>query len=326
MGMNSLSDDMLRDDARAWAIRVGDPAFADWEGFSAWLEADPARNPAYEAALDELDAANGLFDVPPAAASIVLQTSSMRSRGPGIAARWRAPVMAACVAVLTVGGGWFALDRSAAQEYVTAPGQRRSIELVDGSRIILNGGTRLTMENSNPRAVTMTNGEALFQIRHDPEAPFVVTTPDGTRLVDVGTTFNVIEEKGALSVEVAEGAVVYRSEGAEMRLDAGEMLTRATAAAEPTKQTVDTETIGAWRTGYLQFSDTPLPELAADLSRNLGVAVAIDRRLEARRFTGTILADGGSDAVMARVGPLLDVQLERRGDGWMMIPNNGARR
>lgn len=326
MGMNAAPHDMLRDDARLWAIRVGDPAFADWDGFNAWLEADPAHNAAYEAALDDLDAADALFAVSPAPAPVLPQPAAAALRSGAGPRRWRAPAMAACVAVLAVGGGWLALDRGSMQEYATAPGQRRAIELVDGSRILLNGGTRLALDSANPRAVRMADGEALFQIRHDSEAPFVVTTADGTRLIDVGTTFNVVGDKGALSVKVAEGAVVYRGGGAEMRLDAGEMLTRATPGAAPRKQTVDPATVGSWRTGYLQFSETPLDELAADLSRNLGVPVAIDDRLATRRFSGTVMADGGPDAVMARVGPLLDVQLERRGDGWMMTPNDGARR
>jgi len=328
MGMNASSDELLREDARLWAIRVGDPAFADWDGFTRWLEADSAHNIAYEAALDELSAADGLFDVPPAPMPDAAPAPAWQPAAVPVRRerrRWGAPALAAGVAVLAVGGGWLALDHGSMQEYATGPGQRRAIELADGSRIVLNGGTRLAINPANPRSVTMADGEALFQIRHDERRPFVVTTADGTRLIDVGTTFNVIGQGGALSVEVAEGAVVYRGTGAEMRLDAGEMLTRANATAQPRKAAVDPKTVGSWRTGYLQFADTPLAELAADLSRNLGVPVTIDGRLASRRFSGTIMTDGGADAVMARVGPLVDVHLERRGDGWLMTPSDGAR-
>ncbi|MFV0624327.1 FecR family protein [Sphingomonas sp. ac-8] len=319
--MNAAPDDMLEEAARRWAIRVRDPAFADWDGFTAWLEADPVHNAAYEAVLDDLDAADALFDVAPAAApALVVHPVPQRDR----ARRWRAPAVAAGVALLAVGGGWLALDRDPEQEYAAQPGQRRAIALADGSRILLNGGTRLTMDPANPRAVTMTDGEALFEIRHDPRRPFVVTTADGTRLVDVGTTFNVVGDQGALTVEVAEGAVVYRA-ASEMRLDAGEMLQRVSADAEPRKRMVDPATVGAWRTGYLQFGDAALGEVADDLSRNLGVAVSVDDRISARRFSGTIMLDGGADAVMARIGPLIEVRIERQGTGWRMTPPDGAR-
>jgi ferric-dicitrate binding protein FerR (iron transport regulator) len=41
--------------ARRWAIRVGDPAFDDWDALTAWLEADTAHLAAYEAAIDGAD-------------------------------------------------------------------------------------------------------------------------------------------------------------------------------------------------------------------------------------------------------------------------------
>jgi transmembrane sensor len=33
----------LEEAARLWAIRVQDPAFADWDGFTEWLERDRAH-------------------------------------------------------------------------------------------------------------------------------------------------------------------------------------------------------------------------------------------------------------------------------------------
>ena len=36
-----------REQAIDWLIRQRDPAFADWEPFTDWLEADPANNEAY---------------------------------------------------------------------------------------------------------------------------------------------------------------------------------------------------------------------------------------------------------------------------------------
>ena len=36
-------DDQIREQALAWAVRTGDPEFADWEGFTCWLEENPAH-------------------------------------------------------------------------------------------------------------------------------------------------------------------------------------------------------------------------------------------------------------------------------------------
>jgi transmembrane sensor len=323
MGMNAEPDDAMMEAARLWAIRVRDPAFADWEAFTGWLEASPAHNPAYEAALDELADADALFDIAP---SPVPMPARHDDRRPAPARRWRMPAMAAAAAVVAVGGGWLALDRPAMQDYVTAPGERRSIELADGSRIVLNGGTRLSLDPASPRDVRMAGGEALFEIRHDAGRPFVVTMGDGTRLVDIGTVFNVEEAGGSLEVGVAEGAVVYRGGGSDVRLNAGQMLRRASAGAAPVRRTVEPGAVGLWRTGYLEFADAPLGEVAADLSRNLGTAVTVDSAVAARRFTGTIMLDGGTDAVMARVGPLLGVETAAADTGWRLMSPDGARR
>lgn len=319
--MNVEPDDGVRQEARLWAIRLRDPAFADWDGFTAWLEGDPAHNAAYEIALDEIDGADALFDAPQPKPAWTPADASAPRRIP----RWRVPAMAAGVAVLAVGGGWLALQPGAPQTYATAAGERRTIELADGSRVLLNGNTRVTLDPASPRQVALAGGEALFEIRHDATDPFVVTTPDGTRLVDAGTTFNVVEDRGTLDVAVAEGAVIYRGKGADLRLAPGEMLTRDGSEAQPVKGRIETGSVGAWRTGYLQFADAPLGDVARTLSRNLGVPVTVDPAVTSRRFSGSVMLDGGADAVIARVGPLLDVPIERAGKGWRMMPPDGAR-
>ena len=58
-------DQALQDEAAAWAVRTGDPAFDDWDGFTAWLERDPAHARAYdEVILAVGEAADSLPPVP----------------------------------------------------------------------------------------------------------------------------------------------------------------------------------------------------------------------------------------------------------------------
>ena len=332
--MNGKSEDALREEGRLWAIRLRAPDFADWDGFTTWLEADPAHNAAYEAALDEMDAADALFDAPPEPAAkpkpawspAPAETPAAPVQPHRRSGAWRMPAVAAAAVVAAVGGSWIAFQGSDTMVYATQPGERRELDLADGSHIILNGGTRLTIDRDNPRQVELASGEALFTVHHSDTRPFIVTTPDGTRLTDIGTVFNVVADRGALDVAVAEGAVVYRGPGGEMRLDAGEMLVRPSASAAPEKRAVDTSSIGAWRTGYLQFNDATLADVARQLGRNIGAPVAVAPDLADQRFTGTIMLDGGPAAVMARVDPLAEVTVTRDGQGWRMAPRDGARR
>ncbi len=55
----------IKEAARLWAVRVGDPAFDDWDGLTRWLEASSAHLVAYEAAVaDEEWAAAALTPKP----------------------------------------------------------------------------------------------------------------------------------------------------------------------------------------------------------------------------------------------------------------------
>ncbi len=93
---------------------------------------------------------------------------------------------------------------------------------------MLNGDTRISFDPDMPRQVTLAQGEALFDVKHDAKDPFVVVA-DGTRLVDIGTIFNVVRSGGALDVAVAEGAVDYEAGKQRIRLNQGDALSRPTA-------------------------------------------------------------------------------------------------
>jgi transmembrane sensor len=309
--------------ARLWAIRAQDPSFDDWDGLSEWLEVEPSHLAAYETALDDANWAAELYSyrAPDEPAMPFLQTPE-----PAVAHRprrsWFAiggAIAAAIVGVAT----WSVLDRQPVSDIITAPGEHRTIALADGSRVVLNGGTRITMSPDTPREVALTDGEALFEVKHDIRDPFVVVV-GGTRLVDAGTVFNVISEDGALDVAVAEGAVIYEPGRREIRLQAGDALSRASAQANPVLRKAAPEMVGSWQAGRLQYSNVPLDQVARDLGRNLGRDIRPAGGAERLRFTGTLVVDGSTEQVLARAGPLLGVTFAENGDAWTMTPAHGA--
>jgi transmembrane sensor len=309
----------IEEAARLWAIRVQDPQFADWDGFTEWLERNPAHLSAYETALDQADRAADLLRFAPAPA---WEAESETVRAPS--RRWFVGGAVAAALALAVGLG--TLDRGMpAEQIVTAPGERRTLELADGSRVILNGDTQLTIDADSPRHVELAQGEALFEIRHDESDPFVVVTGE-TRLVDAGTVFNVVADGGALEVEVAEGAVIYQPDASAIRLDAGDGLRRASAGATPVVHKANAEAVGAWQTGELHYDGASLDRIARDLGRNLGRPVEPTAGTSSIRFSGTLILDGEPEEVLARAGPLLGVTFTASGKGWTMSPANGPPR
>ena len=57
----------IREQALDWSMRTGDPAFADWEAFTLWLDEDPAHARAYdEVCAAVADAADLIGEAAPA--------------------------------------------------------------------------------------------------------------------------------------------------------------------------------------------------------------------------------------------------------------------
>ena len=324
----TATDSGTKDAARRWAIRLREPSFGDWDGFTAWLEEDSANLAAYEAALDDDAWASALLADAAALAdnddSPVAMDESLPPRRWG--SYWATGLVAAAAAVVALVLFWPNMTNRGTDWIVTPAGQHRTIALEDGTRIIMNGGTRIGMRSSGTeRQVKLAQGEALFRVRHDNAYPFSVIVGD-TRLVDAGTVFNVVRDGGRLGVAVAEGEVIYQPGTGQIALRQGESLSRADAAAWPIVSRVDPHAVGGWEAGSLQYDDATLDRVARDLSRNLGRPIATERRAAALRFTGTLSLAGTPSQVLARAGPLLGVTFTPEGDGWTTHRDDGAHR
>jgi transmembrane sensor len=309
------STSQIEEEAVGWVIRLrGDDA--DWEGFTAWLEADPAHSAAYdEAALADAEAEA----LPPAPQPAPISTSAApvparRSRrfvlGWGVAAGF---ALIAGYAGLGLGPGTKVVE--------TGPGQRREVALPDGSRIEMNGGTRVVVEEKRPRFARLERGEALFRIVHDPARPFEVEAGE-TRLRDLGTVFNVVRESGTVEVSVSGGAVLYNPGREAANLRAG-MGLRKSAGSRLWIGKIDRESVGSWRNGRLVYASAPIARVAAELGRSLGVELRAADDVAARPFSGIIILEGERGVLLERSAALLGVALRREGEGWVLTSRAG---
>lgn len=294
-----------------WVIRLRDPAFEGWEDFEAWLSADPAHAEAYHRlAIADEDMADLLKSAPP-------PLIAMPARRPLSRRQWLGGAIAASVAAL-VGIGM--IDRQPALYPIeTAPGMRRTITLDDGSRIALNGATRIKLSRRDARYAVLESGEALFDVVHDDDAPFKVAV-GGATLIDVGTSFNVLREKGTTAVQVAKGAVIYNPESDAVRLDPGQTLSTRDGETKLSLGTIAPATVGGWKDGRLIYDGQTMAEVAADLARWSGESVRADPRVAAQRFRGVLSLADGDDIV--RLAPLLDVDVRRSGREWVLAPRH----
>jgi transmembrane sensor len=303
--MAKQTDDI---EALDWVVCVGDPAFEDWAAFQAWLEADPAHAARYHALSADVDDMVGLVsaDAKPLAAPLAAPAATRHRR-------WIGGALAASLA-LVVG---YATRHTAAPYAVETPASTtRTVALADGSAITLSGATRVTLDRNDPRVAVLDRGQAMFEIRHDARDPFEVTV-GGRQVIDVGTAFDLKRTGDETRVAVSEGAVDFRSDGGPVRLVAGQGLLARDGAAVVVSAHVDIASIGAWRSGSLAYDGVPIAEVAADLSRSLGVRVTADRSVAARLFYGTIVvSDIKHDP--RQMAAVLDLTARQSGDAWVL--------
>lgn len=303
-------DETIREQAIAWAVRAGDPAFDDWEAFTLWLEGDPRHARAYDEVMASVtDAAETLPPVPVAENDDDPAFGASRRR-------WLGGALAAVLTGVAAVGAWQLMPGTYTVE--TAPGETRMVELDGGGQVLLAGGTRIVFDRSDPRAASLENGQALFTLHHDSSRPFTLTVGEDT-LIDVGTVFDVEHTGGRMTVAVSEGAVAFNPRGQNVRVSPGEMLSSEAGSDEYRVTSVPVDQVGEWREGRLTFHDATLAEVAADLSRATGVAFAVAERSGDGRVSGSLVVEPLRSDPRA-VGPLLGVSVRYDGEAWEIGP------
>lgn len=306
--------EQIEAEAISWVIRLRDAPAADWEAFTAWLEADPAHATAYEeAALVDID----LDDLPQRQARPILPAAPVETVPEHRRGSRRAflgwGIAAALVGVIGI-TAW--PNAGSEFEVATGPGQHRQVALADGSRIELNGSTRVVLDRENPRFARLESGEALFMVVHDEARPFEVAAGD-VELRDLGTRFNVVRGELAFEVAVAEGAVLFNPDREAVELRPG-MVLRQVQGARPVVSRSDPHDVAGWREGRLIYSNADVAQIADDLSRNLGRPVTASPQVAGRNFTGIIILDPNPDTSIARASALLGVEARPEGQGWQL--------
>ncbi|MFV3412936.1 FecR family protein [Pseudomonas nitroreducens] len=278
----SLSDEAIE---RLVHLHSGDAGAAERLDFLRWrgLSVD------HEQAAREAEALWGVLPETRHA-----QRYRQRARRPR---RVLAMAAAACVAAL---GLAIALPRPLAglyADYATRTGERRMLELADGSRVWLNSDSALSVDfGPQQRRLRLHGGEALFEVAKDAGRPFVVEARGG-EVRAVGTRFDVDSRGPQVRVDVTEGVVqVSSAGGAPVRLSAGERLSYREAAAPEPVQPLDLSSASAWQRGKLIFNQRPLAEVLDELERYVpGRIVLTDSALRQHKVSGVFdLQDPGA--------------------------------
>ena len=117
-------------------------------------------------------------------------------------------VLVVCGGALSYFSPWSERDQSHQQMFFTRIGEQRTIELDDGSVIMLNTAGQLVVDYSEQvRRILLERGEAYFEVAEDSKRPFAVDLGVGS-VTAVGTAFNIRKDPEQFQVAVIEGVVL----------------------------------------------------------------------------------------------------------------------
>ena len=320
--------------AARWAVRADAGALGPDEQreLETWLAADSRHRGAYVRAraqwvdLDRLAALQG-------------PAGGTDGRFPAAGLSRRQLLAAGIAAIGFLGGGlsWL-IVREGQERYTSGIGEVRRIALEDGSTLLLNTASEVTVRlTKQQRGIRLVRGEALFEVAHDKSRPFIVQAND-TAVRAVGTAFAVRLDAAQVDVTVTEGVVevvdlktmsglgpattpVSRFEVKRVAAHEHAVIARSRAPEVEPIAPAKADRQLAWREGMVSFDGETLQTAVAEINRhNRRQIVVDDPALAAMPIVGVFRAtdlEGFSAAAAAALkaraipdGDVIRLQLE----------------
>jgi len=209
--------------------------------------------------------------------------------------------------------------RTWTSDHRTAIGERRTVTLPDGTRLVLNTDSAINVRyTTDRRRVMLIAGEILIATAHESgtlNRPFCVETAHGTARA-LGTEYAVRLLDGSTEVSVFQGAVQIRPrDDAEhgLTLQAG---LRANYSARGIAQPATAEENQiAWKDGFIVARGMRLADFVAELGRYSRDTISCDPAVSDLRLSGSFPVSN-VDKVLAALSATLDIRVETETRLW----------
>ncbi len=341
----------LNQQAIDWLItlRADKISDEDMHGFADWLSQDAAHAAAFAEAEDTyndmIDAGKSLrqklsnaVDAPntkpvEAIAPVITVNMAKTRKQPHHTKRWLAIPLALAaallVAVLGVMPQQAHLFDAYLSDYHTGTGEQRDIQLTDGSHLLLNTNSAVSVDYQDAiRLITLLHGQVRFTVAKDSNRPFEVHSGN-LSVRALGTVFEVYNQESGISVTVQEHAVSARLSASELSttseqaqpvvINEGQQLHYLGGNYLPSPKNSDISQLTAWQQQKLFINDRPLSEAIAELNRyRNGRIVVPDAKLNNQRIT-VVFSLANPDETLRTLSTALALQETRLGFWWVVL-------
>lgn len=234
---------------------------------------------------------------------------------------------AAVVAVVFLGIGLYSGSRIGAEaaesvswrEVFVKNGQQRSLRLLDGSEVIVGGGSRLMFPErfTGKERNVYFSGEGFFDVAADTRKPFIVNV-DGTKVAVTGTKFNIkaYEEDGQQTVTLMEGKVDVTFDGSEapLHLTSGKATFFDRITGEISLYDLAESKYPAWYKGEFDAYHSSFRQVARDLERIFDVRIIFrNEDLEDTMFYISIVHAESVDMILESLRNITPFGIRREG-------------
>lgn len=227
-------------------------------------------------------------------------------------------------AVLVGSSAWMSRDLTGWQRWTsdlaTATGERRSMQLPDGTRLQLNTDSAVDLDfNPQQHLITLVRGEILVTCGSPSSAPLRVQTRHGL-LEGIDGRFALRQDSDCTRISVISGNVAihspYAADGLPTQVHAGQSyLVRQTQAMPAPPLDMD---IAAWVDGLIVTRDMRLADFLSEVGRYRYGYLGCSADIANLRLSGVFRLED-TDTLLAIVAQTLPVKVRYRTRWWVKL-------
>lgn len=320
--------DRIDNEASAWLVRLRSDrvSIEDKEAFSRWITQHPLHQQHFDEIAElwgDLSVCRAMdfgVDLDPTVAASPSTTDTGWFGGLRLSyvGAFATLVLALFIGLVTTGNQ----EAPAPILYNTAVGEQERVLLSDGSTLILNTNSRVSVNISDSeRSLTLLHGEAYFAVAKDAQRPFVVNL-GATTATAVGTAFAIYREGESATIAVEEGIVRVASQQNPDRHHAllyadQQLLTERARLGQV--ESVAMASVLDWTQQRLVYEDVPLASVVQEINRYTDRKVRLSGGHLAAMSVSGVFSLEQPDEIVTALTAALDIDAKAVSDTLVLL-------